>query len=95
MLIILLAWNQLYFETSVKVEWLSCRKFMLSKYSRVCCNYFHSAYSEINEDEVHFKCFLNCLVQVNTCMCDLNSEYAIIRTSYKQNKENKLLGINV
>lgn len=45
---------------------------------------------------VKIKCtsniFLNCLVQVNTCMCDLNSEYVIIETSYKQNK---LLGINI
>lgn len=48
---------------------------------------------------VKMKCtsnfFLNCLVQVNTCTCDLNSEYVIIGASYKQNKENKLLGINI
>lgn len=39
--------------------------------------------------------FLNCLVQANTCICDLNSVYGIIGASYKQNKENKLLGINI
>jgi len=48
---------------------------------------------------VKMKCisdiFLNCVVQVYTCMCDLNSEYVIIRASYKQNQENKLLGNNI
>lgn len=48
---------------------------------------------------VKMKCtsniFLNCLIQVNTCICDLNSAYVIIRASYKQKKENKLLGINI
>lgn len=39
--------------------------------------------------------FFNCFVQVNTCMCDLNSEYVIIKAAYKQNTENKLLGINI
>lgn len=39
--------------------------------------------------------FLSCLVQVNACMHDLNSQYAITGAAYKQNKENNLHEISI
>lgn len=39
--------------------------------------------------------FLSCLVQVNACMRDLNSQYAITGAAYKQNKENNLHEISI
>lgn len=39
--------------------------------------------------------FLSCLVQVNACMHDLNSQYVITGAAYKQNKENNLHEISI
>lgn len=61
MLIILLAWSQLYFETSASTKMgqifgHNAENSVLCKHIWTCCNYFHSAYSEINE-EVNFNYF--------------------------------------
>lgn len=99
--IILLAWSQPYFETATFTK-------TGQVFGRVAENLYYATIFEFPAviiftmlilRSMKMKCalilFFNCLVQVNTCMCDLNSEYVIIKAAYKQNTENSLLGINI